>query len=235
MKKIGFVSFVSLAVVLGFFVFPTTTSADDFDVSINATWLQENVTEGCNPVSNPCTGNPTVFDQFSATFEVNASGNLIPGTMVFTLTPGTDTNPGLSGGSFMFDTTPPTFTGAEGTYTVTAPFSWSSSRGEFITFDPTSWPPSGSETLPLSTLDLNCAADACTVGFFDCVDSLCNSGGANAPESGSIIVTAIAPEPPLFVLSLLGPLFILALNSKVSARIRGSWSGSTPLSRTGCC
>jgi hypothetical protein len=223
---------ILVAALLGVLLSPQTASADstEYTVSINASWLGSSMFGNlCEPIFyNDCN---QVVTQFSGIFDVDANGNLVPGSMVFFV------SGFLSGNPFAFDTTPPTYlfengnlqTGF-GSWTSPSPFNWSDSATNTFTFIPpgcgdfvppstcgsASWPPTGNTTFDAaSTISVDCFGGLTpgVCGLFHCADLLCPTGGDTPADGGSVVITEFtvaAPEPSSVLLFLVGLCSLLA-------------------------
>ena len=221
---------IAFAVLLGMSVIPQSASADtvEYNVTTNVFWTCGSINAHV-PFGDPCTsgGAGRIFGQFSSSFAVYANGSLVPGSMDFLAS---GTTPPFAA-AYTFDTTPPTYPGAfssEPPITLDAPFNWSTASSDTFSFVPpgcayfapgpatnclsAAWPPTGSETLPASTIILNCFDGFFCDGqqLFSCYSSSCAAGFDNPAAGGSVIVTEfVAPEPSSLLFLVLGfiPLF----------------------------
>jgi hypothetical protein len=214
--QIGVVFFACVLVLLSL---AQKASADEFAVSIDVYWM------GATLSGNTCVGACNVPSmQFAASFDVNANGTLVPGTMSFLVT---SLQPGIvDGTAYAYNATPPSFTvaeGAGGNFTLGAPYSWSgtgSEAGGVIMFLPPgcayfgstpcasgSWPPTGNTTLSASTVSINEFIFGDNPRLFNCWNSGCPAGNGeqNVADGGSVVITALpTPEPTSLTLLFSG-------------------------------
>ncbi|HXW56977.1 MAG TPA: PEP-CTERM sorting domain-containing protein [Candidatus Cybelea sp.] len=178
-----------------------TSRADstEYAVTINVYW-RYSAFYGAFGLSEP--GNPVV-DEFFASYDMNASGNVIPGTMTFSVV---DNGGPLAGATpFTFGVVPsfcnqgagtlagegcvPFPNAPAGSYYPGGGLAWYDSDGFLIEAGAT---PGDVGTFTGTSAVINCVYQACTDELLSCYDILC-AGGGNNPASGGFVIESIMP------------------------------------------
>jgi hypothetical protein len=190
---------------------PLRADSTEYAVTISVYW-QYSAFFGASGLSEP--GNPVV-DQFSASYDMNANGSVIPGTMTFNIV----NNGGPLGGAtpFTFGVVPsfcnsgvgnPVGEGCVpfpntctnplacvGSYYPGGILAWYDSDGFLIEASAT---PGDLGTFTGTSVVIDCVYQVCANQLFSCYDILCATGGDNPASGGYVkesIVTVTTPEP----------------------------------------